>query len=594
MEIRLEGIGVSPGISIGPALIFDVDQCEAPCYTVSNHTEELDRLNQAIEVTRKDLTALYQRTAKELGKSHADIFKAHLVLLDDVAILEEVTDRLQKESYNVEYLLQDMAQRYARIMQEAEDARFRERTADLLDVVDRVMRHLLDAERPNLQELSTPSIVVAHELSPSDTATMNLDAVLGVAMDSGSMTSHTAILARALEIPAVMGLEKLNQHIENAILMVVDGGAGRVILNPSTETLAKYQQRKAHQEKRREQLQHVAVAGPCCTQDGVEIKIMANIELPIEIQHNLKTHAEGIGLYRTEYLFLNRNSTPSEEEQYQSYAQVVTALNPCPVTLRTIDIGGDKFVSHLQISKEENPQLGWRAVRFCLARPDIFKAQLRAMLRSSVHGNISIMFPMISGVEELRNVKAVLEEVKQELRTEGVPFDEGVKVGSMIEVPSAVALADLLALECDFFSIGTNDLIQYSLAVDRVNEKIAHLYDPAHPAVLRMISTVANAARARGIPCGICGEMAGDPLYTEVLLGLGVSSLSMSAVNLPVIRAEIAQTHMDDAHELGRQVLRLGTCSEIKALLRERFEKKGAMDAYLSTVNSPPSNPQGA
>jgi len=318
----------------------------------------------------------------------------------------------------------------------------------------------------------------------------------------------------------------------------------------------------------------IAGSGPCKTLDGTAIATEANVELPVEITPRLKSIAQGIGLYRTEYLFLNRETLPSEEEQYKAYANVASAFSPMPVTLRTMDIGGDKFVSQLEIAKEANPQLGWRAIRFCLERPDIFSVQLRAMLRASAHGNVRIMFPMVSGVKELRQVRAFLDGVKNDLIKEGVAIDRNIKVGSMIEVPSAAVLTDILAKECDFFSIGTNDLVQYSLAVDRVNEKIAHLYEPAHPAVLRMIKWTADAAQGTGIPCGLCGEMAGNPLYTELLLGMGITSFSMAAVALPAIRAQIAQTHLDDARDIARKALAFETEDEVNELLHERLEAR--------------------
>ncbi len=586
METTLRGIGISPGIGIGPALVFDVSRFEVPHYAIQEAGPELQRLEKAIEETRHDLTQLYRQTAAELGQTHADIFNAHLVLLDDVAVRGEVTQRVESLEANVEYILQDLTQRYTKIMESIEDPRFRERTADLLDVVDRVMRHLLDAKRPDLTDLPRPSAVVAHELSPSDTAGMNVEQVVGVAMDLGSATSHAAILARALEIPAVMGLERASTQTEPGAMLVVDGGQGLVIVHPSEKTLAYYRSEQERQAGERRALQKAAKSGPCVTCDGIEIATQANIELPVEIAHCLEAHAQGIGLYRTEYLFLNRDTLPSEEEQYQSYSHAAKAMDPFPVTLRTMDIGGDKFVSHLSICEEANPQLGWRAVRFCLARPDIFKTQLRAMLRASVHGNVEIMFPMISGLEELRKVKAVLEEVKAELDSAGTDFDHAIRVGSMIEVPSAVAITKLLAKECDFFSVGTNDLIQYSLAVDRVNEKIAHLYEPAHPAVLRMIGWSAKGAAEAGISCRICGEMAGDPFFTELLVGLGVTSLSMSAIALPGVRATLRHLHVGEAQALAARALALGTSAEVRALLAGRLKLLVEKQPELSMLQS--------
>lgn len=582
MESILRGIGVSPGIAIAPALLFGDDRFEIPKYEVTDVVNELERFERALDKTRTYLQDIHAKTAEKLGTGHADIFKAHLLLLDDVTILEQVKLRIREEQLNVEHILDELSRHYANLLSAVEDSRFQERTADLLDVMERLQRNLLDTERSNLREIKEPSILMAHDLAPSDTVMLDRGNVLGMALDSGSPTSHTAILARALEIPAVMGLRHASAHIRNGTPVIIDGHEGLFIANPADDTLESYRQKHRLQIDARDALRGVMTTGETKTRDGVAIPTMANVELPFELGPDLCRTAEGVGLFRTEYLFLNRNTLPSEEEQYQAYRHAADVMHPLPVTLRTMDIGGDKFVSHLQISKEENPQLGWRAVRFCLERKDIFKPQLRAMLRASVRGNIQIMFPMISGLEELRQVKAVLEEVKVELDEEGISYDPAVKVGSMIEVPSAVTLTDLLSRETDFFSIGTNDLIQYSLAVDRVNEKIAHLYEPAHPAVLRMIKWTCNAAWASGIPCSLCGEMAGDPLYTEALIGLGVTCLSMSAVSLPPVRAEIAEINFGEAQELATRLLKMGTAAEIKSEIRQRFEKRRSAEAFIS------------
>lgn len=586
MESILRGIGVSPGIAIGPAILFGQDRFEVPKYEVDNPAEELKRFEQAVSKTRTYLQNLHRKTILELGEGHADIFKAHLLVLEDVAILDEVKNRIAEEKVNAESILDELSKHYAAILSAVDDARFQARTADLLDVMDRLLRNLLDEERPHLHELPAPGVLLAHDIPPSDTATMDRTKVLGMALDSGSTTSHTSILARALEIPAVVGLRHASLLATQSTPVIVDGNEGIFIANPSPDTLAHYEEERRRQLEMREALRSSAHTGPSTTRDGVSMPALANIELPFELVPELRSNAEGIGLFRTEYLFLNRNTLPSEEEQYQAYRKAAETMHPAPVTLRTMDIGGDKLVSHLQISKEDNPQLGWRAVRFCLERLDVFKPQLRAMLRASAIGNIQIMFPMISGLEELRRVKQVVEEVALELETEGIEYDRDIKIGSMIEVPSAVTLTDLLSLECDFFSIGTNDLIQYSLAVDRVNEKIAHLYEPAHPAVLRMIKWTCNAASRSGIPCSICGEMAGDPLYTEILIGLGVTSLSMSAVSLPQVRAEIAQIDYNEAKSLAVEIMKMGTAEEIKSLLTERYLRRQSMAQYLAAVRS--------
>lgn len=581
MERYLQGMGVSPGIAIAPALLFFHDRYDVPSYAVSDLEAELARLDMAMKKTREDLKTIYDRVVDELGNRHAAIFQAHIMILDDAVLREELTAHIEEHQKNVEHTLDALAKRYAQAMDSVDDPRFRERTADMLDVVDRVLRHLLDAERPNLRRLEQESVIVAHDLTPSDTATMDTTKAVALIIEAGSVTSHSAILARALEIPAVIGVENAPAAVSAGTLVIVDGSSGRIILDPTRETCSRYRKAQERLASRRAKLLRSTKGKPARTLDGTEVLLSANIELPLEINHSRNVNAQGIGLYRTEYLFIDRDSLPEEDEQYEAYVHVAKAMTPHPVVLRTMDIGGDKFVAHLQILKEDNPQLGWRAVRFCLARPDIFKTQLRAMLRASAEGAIEIMFPMISGIEELRRVKDVVREVMQELDAAEIHYNREIKIGSMIEVPSAVMLADMLAQECDFFSIGTNDLIQYLLAVDRVNEKIAHLYEPAHPAVIRMIHQTAQAARVRQIPCSICGEMAGDPLYTELLLGLGITALSMAPVAIPLIRAEVSHIHLEEARTLARKALKMRTADEIKALMEPRHLERAEKYDFL-------------
>jgi phosphoenolpyruvate-protein phosphotransferase (PTS system enzyme I) len=438
----------------------------------------------------------------------------------------------------------------------------------------------------SLEHLNRPSIIVAHDLSPSDTAGVDLANTLAIAIDVSGPTSHTAILARAFEIPAVVGLKYVSAHALASDMMIVDGTRGHVFIRPDPSTLEEYEREKKRREEKRLALMHRECESKSSTLDGHKTPTMANIELPVEVTRSLKTGAQGIGLYRTEYLYLNRTTLPTEEEQFRAYSEVAAAMNPRLVILRTLDLGGDKFASHLRVADEINPQLGWRAIRFCLERLDIFKAQLRAMLRATVHGNVSIMFPLISGLDELRRVKQVVQEVCDDLERRVVPFRRDVKLGAMIEVPSAVAIADALARECDFFSIGTNDLVQYALAVDRVNEKIAHMYQPAHPAILRYIRDTVRAARRAHIPCSICGEMAGDPLYTELLVGLGVDSLSMSAVAIPIVRSQIASIRYSSAKRFAKNLLNLSSVEEIKTLLRERLKRSRGIAMIADEITS--------
>ncbi len=583
MEVVLRGIGVSPGIAIGPALNYRAEALEIPKYPVSDKKAELTRFEQALEGVRSVLRGLREQTAEELGERHADIFHAHLMILDDVTLREEIQSRLESEGVNVEYIIDEVITRYARLLSSVDDLHFRERARDIVDVGTRILKSLLHAERPTLEHLERPSIILAHDLTPSDTVNLDLVNTLGLATDVGGPTSHTAILARALEIPAVVSLRSIGETSSPGDMIILDGTRGRVIVRPAEATLARYAAQKQREEEERKAL---ASGGYklSVTLDGYEVPILANIELPIEVAHGLSNKAQGVGLFRTEYLFLNRHSAPSEEEQYEAYAQVAEAFKPNPVTLRTLDLGGDKFAARIHFATEMNPQLGWRAIRLCLERPDIFKAQLRAMFRASIHGDVQVMFPMISGVDEFERVMEVVREVLADLERRGMAFNRDIKIGTMIEVPSAVAVADLLARRCDFFSIGTNDLIQYALAVDRINEKIAHMYEPAHPAVIRMISQTTKAAKEARIPCGICGEMAGDPLFTELLMGLGVDTLSMSAVAIPVVRAEIANSRMATARRFAKRVLSMTTTAEIKSYIHKRFKTKQTLKAYLDSI----------
>ncbi len=581
MEIALRGIGVSPGIAIGPVLPFGLNGFDVPKYQVEDKQAELQRFRDAMEAVRVDLKRLHQKTSQDLGPKHAEIFEAHLMVLDDITFHEDIENRLNEEGWNVEHLLEEFSGRYSRLLESVDDAQFRERTQDVVDVLRRIQGRLLKAEMESLEHLEHPCVVVAHDLSPSDTAKMDLENTLGVVTDLSGPTSHTAILARAFEIPAVVGLSNVGTQALAGDTVIVDGTRGDVILRPTDATLTRYATEKKRLEEERRALLMAEKDLRSVTLDGFEIPTMANIELPVEITHSKTAKAQGVGLYRTEYLFMNRASLPSEDEQFEAYAAVAESMKPAPVTLRTLDLGGDKFVSHLHLADEINPQLGWRAIRFCLERPDIFKAQLRAMYRASVHGRVQIMFPLVSGLDEFRRVKKMVKEVCADLERRSVPFDRNVPIGTMIEVPSAVVIADLLAAESDFFSIGTNDLIQYGLAVDRANEKIAHMYEPAHPAVLRLIRQAARAAAAARIPCGLCGEMAGDPVFTEILVGIGVDSLSMSAVSIPMVRAEVANIRMRVAKRFARRVLKMGSESAIKKLLYKRYKSRHTLSRVL-------------
>lgn len=574
MEIRLQGLGVSPGIAIAPVIIHARGRWRVPVYDITDPEAELERFQEALESTREDLLRLYAQTTAALGSGHAAIFQAHLMILDDTVFQQEVAEMVRGRRCNVEHALDRVSRQYLDRLGLLTESRFQERHADILDVVDRLMSRLLAVQPRRLADMDQPAIVIAPDLSPSDTVGLNRDLVQAIVVEAGSVTSHSAILARALEIPAVMGIASVSAKAVPGALAVVDGTDGVVILNPEPETLRKYTAAREIFLCRQAAYAGETTQGPALTTDGQAIVLQANIELPAEVAHGLRAGAQGVGLFRTEYLFLGREDLPGEEEQFEAYVEVVRAAGGEPVTIRTLDIGGDKLAAYLQPLHEANPQMGWRAIRFCLAHPEIFRAQLRAILRASAFGPVRIMFPLVTGPDEFRRARAFMDRVATELREESVAFAEEIPVGAMIEVPSAVVTADILARECRFFSIGTNDLIQYSLAVDRVNEKIAHLYDPCHPGVIRMIAQVVNAANARGIECAICGEMAGDPLYAELLVGLGVHTLSMAPVALPFVREAIAAISREEAQRFAMQVLGMDSADTIRDLLTRRYRER--------------------
>ncbi|MFP6616851.1 MAG: phosphoenolpyruvate--protein phosphotransferase [Candidatus Hydrogenedentota bacterium] len=577
MEITLRGIAVSPGVSIGPAYPFQVKFFDVPCRDISDVAAEKERLTAAFEQAREDLIQLREQTRDELGDRQAAIFHSHLDMLDDVAFKPEIERRIEEEKIGAESLVNDLITSYTRMMEQIEDPLFRERSMDFVDIGRRVLQNLLELEQESLEHLEKPSVVIAHDLTPSETTNMDMPNTLGIATDEGGPTSHMAILARAFEIPCVVGLRYLTRQVSPDDQIIVDGSNGYVIIRPDKVTLAYYEKEKQRLEADRLAFVESAVEGPCMTQDGQEIHTYANIELLAETKHSIELHCQGVGLYRTEFLFMNRATLPGEDEQFHSYRRIVETMAPLPVTMRTLDAGGDKVIPNLNREVELNPQLGWRSIRLSLDRPDIFKAQLRAMLRASVFGKVQIMFPMITGIDQYNESMQVVREVQDDLIARGVEFDPDVKFGSMIEVPAAVMIADKLAEVCDFFSIGTNDLIQYCLAVDRVNPRTAALYQSTHMAVLRMIKQTVDAARKADIPCTICGEMGGDPVLAELLIGMGITSLSMSSVNLPMVRAEIANTRMPTAKRLAKKILDMGSVSAITSFLEERHMNRDTL-----------------
>jgi phosphoenolpyruvate-protein phosphotransferase (PTS system enzyme I) len=563
-EVTLRGVGVAPGIAHGVVFLHHPDDEEPPKRKLdeSEIPAEIARFEAALIATRAQILEMQQRIAEAIGAKDASIFDAHLMVVEDHTLIDEVLRALQRERWNVEFIFSEVANRYAKTLSEIDDPYLRERAFDIYDVTRRVIRNLLGRSSKTLSQLDTPHVIVAHNLTPSDTAMLNRPMVLGIATDVGSRTSHTAIMARSLNIPAVVGLKDASITLKNGDHVLLDGSKGLIIVNPADQSLWEYGELEVKLEKVEEQLT-VLRDTASVTADGKQIILSANIELPEDVPLVIEAGAQGIGLYRTEFFFLNKTELPDEEKQYEAYRAVAEALLPQPVIVRTLDLGGDKFLSHSHLPTEINPFLGCRAIRFCLERPDVFKAQLRAILRASALGNIRMMYPLISGLSELRQANEVLESCRSELRAEGVPFNENLEVGIMIEVPSAVLVADALAKEVDFFSIGTNDLIQYTIAVDRVNERIAHLYEPTHPAILRLMEMTVNAAHANDIWVGVCGEMAGEITLTPLLIGLGVDELSASPGLVPRVKKAVQTLDSKECASLLAEVRDLSSATEI-------------------------------
>ena len=582
-EKTLRGIPVSAGVCRGKILVLDKARpaIEQRPLTEAELPEEINRLQRALVSTREQLQDVQRQLALSLGASHASIFDAHLLVLEDPALIDETVRVIQQEKVNAEYAFHRVTERYATALAKVADEYLRERTTDMRDVSLRVINNLQGRDdQVDLRHLAEPCIIIAHDLTPSKTAQMDRKQVLGFATDIGSRTSHTAIMARSLRIPAVVGLKNASAELKNGDYVLLDGFNGVIIVNPTDQTLFEYGQLIRKQVTLEEKL-HEALNQPAITLDNHHVLISANIEQAADVETVKACGAEGVGLFRTEYLFINRDAPPGEDEQYQAYHAVAEALKPSPVVIRTLDLGGDKLLSSLALPTEMNPFLGWRAIRFCLEHEEIFRAQLRAILRASVAGNVKIMYPMISGLDELNQANAFLAQYKTELRQAGVAFDEQLEIGAMIEIPSAALIADALAKQVQFFSLGTNDLIQYTLAVDRMNEKIAHLYEPTHPAIVRLIKMTVDAARTRKIWVSLCGEIAGDPALVPLLIGLGVDELSAAPPLLAQLKYLIRRLKLSDTRELAAFALGCDSAAEI--LLRSQAIAQRAAPGLFET-----------
>jgi phosphotransferase system enzyme I (PtsI) len=575
MDIK-RGIPVSPGVAIGPALVLDTAGVRIPHRQVDVPAipSEIARLQVALAAAARDARTNQQTVNDKLGRQYGAILGAHALLLEGPELAGEVEQLIRTQHFAAEYAVSRVIRRYAKALEGLANDQFAGRTADLYDIERRLLNHLLGQRRENLHHLQEPVIVLAHDLSPSETATLDPHKVHAFATEIGGRASHTAIMAGALQLPAVVGLGRFITDVSGGDWVIVDGNEGLLIIDPDAETLQRYE-RQLHHRRQRDTRRSGLRDLPAQTRDGTHVLLLGNIEFPQEATHVLERGAAGVGLYRTEFLYLGRQHDPSEDEHFEAYLTVLRTLGPhSPVVIRTLDLGADKFPDHSKPDVvERNPFLGLRSVRFCLRNLTLFKTQLRAILKASAFGNVRIMFPMVSTLPELRQCKMLLAEVKEDLEEEGVAFNPDLPIGTMIEVPSAALLADQLAREVQFFSIGTNDLVQYTLAADRTNETVAGLYNPGDPAVLRLIRLVVEAARRQSIEVNVCGEMSGEPIYTLLLLGLGLRQLSVAPPNIPLIKNLIRSVTLSDARRIAEEALQLESARDVTNYLRDQTRR---------------------
>jgi len=578
--IKRYGIGASPGVATGPAFVLDSEgvRIHRRSIRAEDIPHELDRFEAALEKAKAEIEDTQRMVAEKLGDDYADIFGVHKRILEDKRLKERIWRFVKDKLCTVEYAVSRTLRDYSRAFKDIQDHYLAQRVTDINDIEHRLLRALLGQKQETLSHLAEPVIVVARDLRPSQTASFDCNKILGILTGAGGRTSHSAIVARALEIPAVVGVGDLVQEISGSDTVIVDGSEGLVIVDPDEQTRVEFEERARHISLFEARLLSELKDLPAETLDGRKISLLANIEFPHEVSFALDHGAEGIGLYRTEFLYVNSKQAPTEREQYEVYADTIKQLRGRPIVIRTLDIGGDKFWSG---AKERNPFLGCRSIRFCLRHVNVFKTQIRAILRASVLGNVSLMFPLITSLEELLQAKIVLEEVKDELRRQGEKFDEDIRLGIMIEVPSAALTADLLAPEVDFFSIGTNDLVQYALAVDRNNERVAHLFSPVHPAILRLIKGVIDAAEENGIGVAMCGEMSGEIAFVMLLVGLGVRELSMSPMVIPDVKKVIRSITYERAKKVAAEACSFKNAAEtldyLKKKSREVFPEFGGI-----------------
>jgi len=565
----IQGTGASSGIAVGRAFVLPHWEWDIPenKQQVTDLAAEFEKLYEGIRHSKQEITSIKREISDYIGEQESNIFDAHLAILEDPVFMNEIQGIIQRQYKAAEVAVKEVIDKFVAMFDLLDDQYMKERALDVRDVGNRLIKHLIGTPDIKLPLESKPFILVAKELSPSQLVHLNPSHVQGIVTLVGGSNSHTAIMARALGIPLVIGLEgKLQQPIETGDLLIIDGTTGIVHVHPSEIQIEHYQTLKRKEEQAKEQLQSL-VSEPAVTVDGERVKLLANIASLKDLQAALEDGAEGVGLFRTEFIYMDRNYFPSEQEQYEIYSQAAEMLGGKPLTIRTLDVGGDKFLDYMELPEEDNPVLGYRSIRISLSQTETFKTQLRAVLRAGVRGNVKLLFPMVQSVEQIRAVKGIIEQAKTELRAENTLFDEHMKIGIMIEVPGAALIADALAQEVDFFSIGTNDLTQFVLAADRMNKQVEGLYDPYHPAVIRLIEWVVGAAKRGGIGVSVCGELAGDPLALPVWLALGVEELSMAGGLLLPLKSKLIQTSKDASVQLWSEVNRLGTGTEIKQVL---------------------------
>ncbi len=571
----LKGVGAAPGISISKVFLLEGESVKINrSYVEQSGIEaEIDKFQKAITKAKSELKSLQSKVARRIGQASAKIFDVHQLILEDSVVIEETIRSITRERKTADFAFYDTIEKYQNTLDESSVEYFQSRISDLKDVKRRVIRHIQGDRTDHLNKLEGSAIIVARDLTPSDTVMLDRRKVLGFATDLGGKTSHVAIMSRSMHVPAVVGLRGISSLVREGDRIIIDGNEGKVLIDPDEKTLDYYRHLQEKHYEAERQISEVRDL-PCVTLDGKEIEISANLEFSDEVETTLSHGARGVGLYRTDYLFLARADLPSEEEQYQEYRKIVTSIAPDSVIIRTMDLGGDKLPQSILIPPEENPFLGWRAIRISLQRKEVFREQLRAILRVSAEGNVKVLFPMISGFDEVLECKQELEKAKEELRKQKRPYDNSIEIGVMIEVPSAALLADKIAQEVDFLSIGTNDLVQYLLAVDRGNERIAYLYKNLHPAVLRMIKHVINAGHQEGVWVGMCGEMAGDPLATLILLGLGLDEFSMAPLAVPEVKRIIRSVTHPEAVRIANKVLEFDKASEVERFMTKIMRKK--------------------